>query len=253
MSLKCPLAQPRTPSAEHSLSQEDANVIVLETLILVLHINVGDARPGTCVHNPTGGLRCVSWNSRGLLGSAASSQRSREQKHIYLRRPARNNDIICLQETHGKDEFLQAVQISHTQFRLFGTFTLNNVNADGSAILIHKNTLPDGATVTHVTTCQGRDHSLTKRSGESVLVVVNVHFEPDLVLGDLRARLRHISLHWPRFPETFGVIIGDLKLCEPEEGRFHVRYQTFTTEGDTGKTALFRSILRMFWKSPSQN
>ena len=40
----------------------------------------------TCVHIPTGGLRCVSWNTRGLLVSTASSQRSREQKHIYLTR-----------------------------------------------------------------------------------------------------------------------------------------------------------------------
>ena len=74
-------------------------VIVLGVLLVVLHINVGDAmpcsrlkcsgasRPGdTCVHIPTGGLRCVSWNTRGLLGSTAASQISREQKHEYLTR-----------------------------------------------------------------------------------------------------------------------------------------------------------------------
>ena len=33
--------------------------------------------------------RCVSWNTRGRHGSTASSQMSREQKHIYLTRPAR--------------------------------------------------------------------------------------------------------------------------------------------------------------------
>ena len=43
---------------------------------------------------------------------------------------------ICLQETHRKDEFLQAIQVLVTQFRMFGTFTPNNVNAGGSAILV---------------------------------------------------------------------------------------------------------------------
>ena len=171
---------------------------------------------------------------RGLLGSTASSHRSTEQKHIYLTRLARNNDIICLQETHGKDEFLQAVQVLFPQFRLFGTFPLNKVNAGGSAIFIHKNLMPDGAIVNHMTTCQGRDHIVTITSGGSVLVIVNVHFEPDLVLRYLRERQHRISLHWPRCPEALGVIIGDSNLCEPEEGRFNVRNQTFT-EGVAGK------------------
>ena len=72
-------------------------------------------------------------------------------------------------------------------------------------------------------------------------MIVFVHFEPDLVLRDPRERLHRISLHWPRYPEALGEIIGDFNICEPEEGRFNVRNQTFT-EGDTGKTALFRSF-----------
>ena len=180
-------------------------------------------------------------NTRGLLGSTASSQRFRELKHIYLTLLAKNNDIICLQETHGKDEFLQSIQVLHTQFRLFGTFMLNNVNAGGSAIFIHKSLLSDGAIVNHMTACQGRDHIVTIRSGESVLVVVNVHFEPDLVLRNLCERLRRVSLHWQRYPEALCVIIGDFNICEPEEGRFNVRNQTFI-EGDAGTPALFRSF-----------
>ena len=176
----------------------------------------------TCAHIPDGGLRCISWNTRGLLGSPASSQHSRIRKHAYLARLARNNDIICLQETHGKDEFLQAIQVLVPQFRLFGTFIPNNVNASGSAIVIHKNLLPDGAIVTHVTTCQGRDHIVTVRPGDCVLVVVNVHVEPDLTLRGPRERLRRFCPHWPRYPEAFGVIIGDFNICEPEEGRFSV-------------------------------
>ena len=127
----------------------------------------------------------------------------------------------------------------HSPF--WSTFTLNKVNAGGSAAFIHKNLLPDGAVVNHTTTWQERDHIVTIRSGEGVLVIVNVHVEPDLVLRDLHERRRLISLHWPRYPEALGVIIGDFNVCEPEEGRFNVRNQTFT-EGDTGKTALFRSL-----------
>ena len=63
-----------------------------------------------------------------------------------------------------------------------------------------------------------------------------------LVMRDLRERLRRISLHWPRYPEALGVIIGYFNICERKEGRFNVRNQTFT-ECDAGKTALFRSFV----------
>ena len=33
----------------------------------------------TCVHIPDDGLRCVAWNTRGLIGSVTSSQISRRQ------------------------------------------------------------------------------------------------------------------------------------------------------------------------------
>ena len=137
------------------------------------------------------------------------------------------------------------------QFRMFGTFMLNNVNAGGSAIFIRKDLLPDHAFVSHVITYQGRDHIVTRRSGESVLVIVNVHFEPDLALRDLRERLHRISLHWPRYPEALGVIIGEFNICEPEEGRFNVRNQTFA-EGDAWKTALSDPFFRMLLKLRNQ-
>ena len=69
-----------------------------------------------------------------------------KEKHNYFTRLAKNNNIICLQEIHGKHEFLQAIQVLAPQFRLFGTFIPNNLNAGGSAICIHKkNLLPEGA------------------------------------------------------------------------------------------------------------
>ena len=155
----------------------------------------GTSRPGTRVF----AFRLEAFDAflgirEGLHGSAAFAPHNAPGNTSI----ARNNEIICLQETFGKDEFLQAVQVQYTQFWLFGTFTLNSVHAGGSAIFIHKNLLPDGAIVNHVTTCQGRDHVVTTRSGEGVLVAVNVHVEPDLVLRNLRERLHRISLHWPR-------------------------------------------------------
>ena len=72
------------------------------------------------------GLRCITWNTRGLVGSVFSSQRNREFKLKYLKRLLDINNIICLQEVHGKDECLQAIQVLAPRFRLFGTFLRHN-------------------------------------------------------------------------------------------------------------------------------
>ena len=145
---------------------------------------------------------------------------------------------MSLQETHGKDEFLQAIQVLAPRFRLYGTSIPNNANAGGSGTCIHKDLLPDEALVTRVVTCHIRDHIVNIRTGGRNLVVVNVQFEPDLTLRRLRERLRLVTPHWPLYPEAIDVIMGDLNVCEPEEGRFNVWNQTFT-EGDTGIAALF--------------
>ena len=75
-----------------------------------------------------------------------------------------NNNIICLNEVHGKDDFLQAIQVLAPRFLLYGTFIPGNENAGGSAVCIHKYLLPDDAVVTHVVTFQGRDHIMNVRS-----------------------------------------------------------------------------------------
>ena len=80
-------------------------------------------------------------------------------------------------------------------------------------------------------TCQGRDHIVSIRSGGRNLVVVNVHFEPDLTLRSLRERQRLITPYRPLYPEAVGVILGDFNICEPEKGRFIVWNQTFTEGG----------------------
>ena len=130
----------------------------------------------TCVHIHDDGFRCVIWNTRGLIGSPTSPQLSRERIHNYFTRLAKNNDIICLQEIHGKHEFPQAIQVLAPQFRLYGTFIPKILNAGGSAICTHKNLLSEGAIITHAVTCQGRDRIVNIQSGARNLVVVNVHF-----------------------------------------------------------------------------
>ena len=87
-----------------------------------------------------------------------------------------------------------------------------------------------------------RDHIVNFRSGCRSLVVVNVHFEPELTLWSLSARLRLITPRWPHYPDAIGVIMGDFNICEPEEERFNVWNQTFT-DGDTRKAAIFRFFL----------
>ena len=141
------------------------------------------------------GLRCITWNTRGLVGSVFSGQRHRESK-LYLKKLFDRNKIICLQEVHGKDEFLQAIQVLAPRFRLFG-------NAGGSAFCIHRDLLPEEALVTHSITCHGCDHLVNIQSERHSFVIVNVHFEPDLTLRQLRGRLglihligRHIPMLW---------------------------------------------------------
>ena len=134
---------------------------------------------------------------------------------------------------HGKDEIIQAVQVLLPQFRLHGTFIPNYFNASGSAICIHKNLLPEGAIVTHVVTCQGRDHTVTIHSGDCVLVVVNVHFEPELTLRSLRERLRLITPRWPHCPDALGVFAGDQNFAnqKKEDSMFGTRLSPTVTRG----------------------
>ena len=156
-----------------------------------------------------------------------SQQKNREFKVKYLRNLFINNNIVCLQEVHGKDEYLQALPVLATRFRFFfGTFIPENANAGGSAICIHRDTLPEEAIVTYLVTCQGRDHLVNIQSGRHNLVIVNVHFEPELTLRQLRCRLRLIHPHWPAYPSGVSIIYGDFNICDPEEGRFNVWNQT---------------------------
>ena len=162
--------------------------------------------------------------------------------HIVQKKLFDSNNIICLQEEHGKDEFLQAIQVLAPLFRFFLVLSFLSENAGGSTICIHRDILLEEAIVTHLVTGHGRDHLVNIQSGRHNLVVVNVHFEPELTLRQLRRRLHLIHPQWPSYPNGVGIILGDFNICDPEEGRFNVWNQTFT-DGDPRKTAVFRSFI----------
>ena len=149
----------------------------------------GIAGRDTCGHFPDGGLRCSTWNTRGLVGSDFTSQKKRELKLKYFRKLSDNN-ILCLQEVHGKDEYLQAFQVLAPRFSFFGTFIPGNEDAGGLAICIHKDLLPVDAIATHMITWRGRDYIVSIQSGRQSPVIVNVHFEPEFTLR----RLHHSTL-----------------------------------------------------------
>ena len=223
MSLEWPIALPaESDQSSLSPSHEDPNDGHPEDTLPALphlrwrrdalqppQVQQDTAGRDTCGHFPDGGLRCVTWNTRGLVGSVLSSQRNRELKLNYFGKLIEKNNVICLQEVHGKNEFLQAIQVWAPRFRLFGTFIPGSENAGGSAICIHKDLLPEGAIVSHLITCQGRDHIVNVQPGRKNLVILTVHFEPELTLRRLRERLRLIAPHWPSYPNAVGIIMGD--------------------------------------------
>ena len=137
-----------------------------------------------------------------------SKQKNREFKLKYLRKLFAHNNFLCLQEVHGRDEYLQAIQVLAPRFRFFGTFIPGNENAGGSAICIHRDLLPEEAIGTHLVTCQGHDHLVNIQSVRQSPVSVNVHFEQELTLRQLRDRLHLINPHWPSYPNAVDFIFG---------------------------------------------
>ena len=74
-------------------------------------------------------------------------------------------------------------------------------------------------------------------------LIVNVHFEPELTLRNLRERLCLITPHWPQYPDAICIIMGHFNICEPEEGRFKMfGVKLSFTDGDTGKAASFHFL-----------
>ena len=65
----------------------------------------GSAGWDGCGHFLDGGLRCITWNTRGVVGSVFSKQKNREVKLKFLKKlfDNKNNNVLCLQEVHRRD------------------------------------------------------------------------------------------------------------------------------------------------------
>ena len=91
-----------------------------------------------------------------------------KEERVQTRLPQKkllDHNNICLQEEHGKDEFLQAIQVLAPRFSTHLHIFLDNEHAEGSGFCTHWDLLLEDALVTHVVTCQGRDHLVSIRSG----------------------------------------------------------------------------------------
>ena len=104
------------------------------------------------------------------------------------RRPATSQNNAGSKHPDRSRSVFRQIQVLAPQLWQNGTFAPNNVNAGGSAISIQKDLLPDEAMVTYVITCHGRDHIVNIRSRCRILVIANVHFEPELTPRSLRER-----------------------------------------------------------------
>ena len=141
-------------------------VIVLKTIILVFHICVGDEISGTVWP----GTSAFTFRLE-VFGAFLGTREGSLVQVLLPNAPGKRNTITShdwprittssVFNKHKGNVFLQVIQVFFPQFWLFDSFTLNNVNAGGSAFSIHKNVLQDAAIFTHVTTCLGRDHIVT--------------------------------------------------------------------------------------------
>ena len=132
--------------------------------------------------------RICTWNTRGLWGSAASSQRPRENKLKYLKRIAEKSDIVCLQETHDRIEHLANILIDSDRatWMKFGTLTPGNVISGGSIIFARNGILgPD------------TDHLIRIRQFDCCCTVIDLHYQIEGALQELDRRLRGAAARRP--------------------------------------------------------
>ena len=105
------LASPRLRWRRDAIQPPDIQQVRLDrTRASIFLVTAFDASPGT---------------REGLLDHLLH-QFSSEMNNNYFTRNDKNN-IIFIQGIHGKHEFLQAIQVLHPQFRLYGTFIPNNL------------------------------------------------------------------------------------------------------------------------------
>ena len=82
----------------------------------------------------------------------------------------------------------------------------------------------------------GRDHLERIRQRDRSCTIINLHYQPEGSLQELRRRLRAAAAVWSDFPERKGFLVGHFNIFDPAEGRPNARTQTFS-DGDVSRAA----------------
>ena len=103
----------------------------------------------------------------------------------------------------------------------FCTFTPGNVISGGSVILIRTQILGRGTSIEHEENFPGRDHVVRIRQLDCNCTIIELHYQPDGTLQELRQLLRAAAARWPTYPDGLGFLVGDFNIYNPDEGRFN--------------------------------
>ena len=116
------------------------------------------------------GMRCITWNTRGLVRPVFSKQKKqRIQTQIFEKTFLTPITFYVSKRCMERTNIFRLFWCWLRDFSFLGTFIPDNENAGGSAICINKDILPEGAVVSHVIACQGRGHLLnTYNVGDTI-------------------------------------------------------------------------------------
>ena len=110
-------------------------------------------------------------------------------------------------------------------------------------ILVRKQCLLPGAEIHHHILHPGRDHMIRITSKTPSCTVVNVRFQREVSVAELRKRPRASWNVRPTHPDGVGFLVGDFDIVELDDGKLNTRTQTFT-QGDTSQAAALHASFR---------
>ena len=185
-------------------------------------------------------LRTASWNSRGLFGSVTALQWKVAGKYQRVAGLSLKSDVLCVQETHGCAEDVEAMSRQLNQFLWFSTFC-SHTYGGGCMIGIRKSIAEKFHTIRHTEVCEGRIHCIDCIGEAGSLQVVNVHLVPGLARGEWREWVGRLQSCLLLDERSVSIVIGDFNFYPAEEGRFDITSGT-VIEGDGWHEEAFHDI-----------
>ena len=82
------------------------------------------------------------------------------------------------------------------------------------------------------------DHFVRFRHLDCYCAVINLNYQPERTLQELRQRLRAAAALWPMYPDNCGFLVCDFIFCDPAKGRFNARDQTIS-DGNSSRAVAF--------------